>query len=86
MTSRQMLQYAIEKKRPDRVPIDLGGIDIQQALIGSIDEIQLEAKERIRVLGENGGCVLSPAHNIQADTPPENIVELYRLAGELRYE
>jgi uroporphyrinogen decarboxylase len=47
-------------------------------LIGSINDVQKEVSARIDTLGRGGGYVLAPAHNIQPDTPPENIVELYR--------
>jgi hypothetical protein len=35
----------------------------------------------IETLGKGGGFVLSPAHNIQVDTPPENILAVYQEAG-----
>lgn len=57
-----------------------GGVDIQQALIGPLHGIGREVELRARTLGRGGGYVVSPAHNIQPDTPPENIVELYRRA------
>ena len=55
-----------------------GGIDIQQLLPkGSPRQIIDEAKRATRILGENGGYILAPAHHIQADTPLENILALY---------
>ncbi|MGQ9623729.1 MAG: uroporphyrinogen decarboxylase family protein [Candidatus Caldatribacteriaceae bacterium] len=60
-----------------------GGIDIQRTLpFGSKEDIIAEVKERLRVLGEGGGYVLAPAHNIQSDIPPENVIALYRAAKE----
>lgn len=60
-----------------------GGIDIQRTLpFGSAEDIVAEVKERLRTLGKGGGYVLAPAHNIQSDVPPENIVALYRAAKE----
>jgi hypothetical protein len=29
------------------------------------------------ILGERGGYVLAPTHNVQADVPPENLVGLF---------
>ena len=40
-------------------------------------EVQLIPLERIRVLGAGGGYICTTAHNIQADTPLENILALY---------
>jgi len=37
---------------------------------------------RIDELAPGGGYVLSAAHNIQEDVPPENIVALYDAARE----
>lgn len=52
-----------------------GGIDIQHVLPrGSSDEVKKEVERVTGSLGRNGtGFIFSPAHNIQADTPPENI-------------
>ncbi|MCX7668398.1 MAG: uroporphyrinogen decarboxylase family protein, partial [Atribacterota bacterium] len=54
-----------------------GGVDIQGALCGSLKEIALEVEKRITILGQGGGYVLAPAHNIQPDVPPENVVEMF---------
>lgn len=58
-----------------------GGIDIQEVLpFGSQDEIETEVIKRITALGEGGGYILAPAHNVQADVPPENLVAMYQFA------
>jgi uroporphyrinogen decarboxylase len=31
-----------------------------------------------RILGEGGGYILAPSHNLQLDTPTENILAMYR--------
>jgi uroporphyrinogen decarboxylase len=62
-----------------------GGIDVQSTLpFGSAEEVRRAARERMEVLGRGGGYILAPTHNVQADTPPENIVALYAEAGSLR--
>jgi len=34
-----------------------------------------------------GGYILAPAHNIQPDTPPENVVAMYKAAEKYgRYQ
>jgi uroporphyrinogen decarboxylase len=55
-----------------------GGVDNQYTLaFGSVDEVCLEVRDNIRILGDGGGYILAPCHNIQAVSPPENIVAMY---------
>jgi uroporphyrinogen decarboxylase len=61
-----------------------GGMDVQSLLpFATVDEIRRTAKDLMEALGKNGGYILSPTHNIQVDTPPENIVAMYEEAGSL---
>ena len=51
-----------------------GAIDQQHLLPnGSLEEIEADAADKIRVLGEGGGYMCSPAHIVQADTSMENV-------------
>jgi uroporphyrinogen decarboxylase len=60
-----------------------GGVDNQQTLaFGTVEEVKAEVAENVRVLGEGGGYVLAPCHNIQVVSPPENIVAMYETAYE----
>ena len=60
-----------------------GGIDEQHLLpYGSADDIQRDVAATIDTLGRDGGYIICPAHAIQPDTPPENIVALYDTARE----
>jgi len=60
-----------------------GAVDIQQVLpFGTAEEIDNEVKERINTLGKRGGYILAPAHNVQADVPPANIVRMCKAAGK----
>lgn len=60
-----------------------GAVDIQQVLpFGTADEIDYEVKERILTLGKGGGYILAPAHNVQADVPPKNIVRMCEAVGK----
>jgi len=55
--------------------IFFGGICIQELLPkGSPDQIRDEVIRRAEILGKNGGYIIAPAHNIQEDTPVENII------------
>jgi len=56
-----------------------GGIDIQYLLPQKSAEEVAEETERVaHILGKGGGYVLSPSHNIQLDTPTENVRAMYR--------
>ncbi|MFQ6097834.1 MAG: hypothetical protein ACE5O2_08910 [Armatimonadota bacterium] len=48
-----------------------------------MQEVRDEVVQNIRILGEGGGYILGPCHNIQAITPPENIVAMYDTAYEV---
>jgi len=62
-----------------------GGIDIQHTLpFGTTEDVEREVKDRIRVLGKNGGYIVASTHNIQTDTPLENILRMYEVAASFR--
>ena len=61
-----------------------GAVDNQQTLaFGSVEEVRQEVADNIRILGEGGGYILAPCHNIQAVSPPENVVAMYEAGYEL---
>jgi uroporphyrinogen decarboxylase len=60
-----------------------GGVDNQQTLaFGSVEEVRREVLDNLRILGAGGGYILAPCHNIQAVSPPENVVAMYETAYE----
>ena len=61
-----------------------GGMDVQSLLpFGTEQEVRQGTRKLIRILGKGGGYILGPTHNIQVDTPPENIIAMYAEAGSL---
>ncbi|MGA2762256.1 MAG: uroporphyrinogen decarboxylase family protein [Spirochaetia bacterium] len=55
-----------------------GGIDIQYLLPReSPDVVRAEARRVAHVLCDQGGYVLAPSHNLQLDTPTQNILAMY---------
>ena len=51
-----------------------GGVDEQKVLpFGDTKQVEDEVKLRIAQAGQGGGFIIAPAHNIQPDTPLENI-------------
>lgn len=65
-----------------------GGVSIQRTLPhGTPEDVREEVKRLAAVMGEGGGYVFCTAHNIQADTPMRNVLELmasYRAYGACR--
>jgi len=60
-----------------------GGVDNQYTLaFGSVEEVRREVVDNIGILGNGGGYILAPCHNIQAVSPPENIVAMYEAGYE----
>jgi uroporphyrinogen decarboxylase len=60
-----------------------GGVDNQQTLaFGDVQDVREEVAYNIQVLGKGGGYILAPCHNIQAVSPPENIVAMYEAGYE----
>jgi uroporphyrinogen decarboxylase len=55
-----------------------GGLDTQSTLpFGSPQEVRAEVRHRTATLGKAGGYIIAPSHNIQPDTPVENILAMY---------
>ena len=60
-----------------------GSIDIQETLpYGTIKDIREMVKQRMEVGKPGGGFIISTAHNIQPDTPTENILALFEAYKE----
>jgi uroporphyrinogen decarboxylase len=58
-----------------------GLISTQQTLPhGSIEDCRAEARHRLDFIAQGGGCIFSPAHCIQPDTPIENVLAIYEEA------
>ncbi len=52
-----------------------GGVDLQKLLpFGTPEEVRAEVGRYIRALAPGGGYIVAPAHNVQSDVPPENLV------------
>ena len=58
-----------------------GAVDVQGWLQkSSTDEIRAEIERLMEVVGKGGGYIMSPSHNIQPDTPTENVLAFYDAA------
>jgi hypothetical protein len=62
-----------------------GGVDTQKTLpFGTPEQICNEVKHRMEIFGRGGGFIFNTVHNVQARTPPENLVALYEAVREYR--
>ena len=60
-----------------------GAMDNQYTLpFGTVEEVRQEVLDNLRILGAGGGYILAPCHNIQANTPVENIIAMYETGYE----
>jgi uroporphyrinogen decarboxylase len=61
-----------------------GGVDVQQVLPqASVAEVWREVGRRIGDLGQDGGYIVAPCHNINVDIPVENVVALFEATHRL---
>jgi uroporphyrinogen decarboxylase len=57
-----------------------GGIDIQHLLpFATAEEVREKVEYTSEVLGANGGYIMTGSHDIQADTPVENVLAMYNV-------
>lgn len=59
-----------------------GGIDIQNAMAGSKEEVRDEAKKRIQAFGKGGGYIFGPSNHFLSHISEENLIALYETARE----
>ncbi len=72
--------FEMKRRYGDRLTF-YGGIDTQRLLPnGAPDEVRAEARRLIGILGAGGGYILSAAHTLQGDVPPEDVLAMYRSA------
>ena len=82
-TSAQGMDPAALKREFGEQLVFHGGIDVQQILPFATPEmVREEVKHIVATLGQGGGYILAPSHNIQADVPPENILAMYEAIQE----
>jgi len=62
----------------DRITFWGGAVDTQQTLpFGTPEQVRAEVRQRIRAFAPGGGFIFNAIHNIQAQTPVENVVALF---------
>jgi hypothetical protein len=62
-----------------------GGVDTQKTLpFGKPQEVRDQVRERIEIFGPGGGFVFCTIHNIQANTPIQNVLAMFEVVQEYR--
>jgi uroporphyrinogen decarboxylase len=59
-----------------------GGIDLQQALVGTKEQTIAETQRRIADYALGGGYIVGPSNHFTSDVPVENFMALYATATE----
>ena len=78
-TAAGMDRAMLKKKYGDSIVFWGGGINTQKTLpFGTAKEVYDEAFECCKIFGENGGFVFNAIHNIQAKTPAENVIAMFK--------
>jgi hypothetical protein len=75
----------LKSRYGDRIVFWGGGVDTQKTLpFGTPDQVRKEVRERIRFFGPGGGFVFNAVHNIQCQTPLENVQAMLEALREYR--
>jgi hypothetical protein len=73
----------LKEKFGQRITFWGGGVDTQRTLpFGTPDQVRQEVRERIKIFGPGGGFVFNTIHNVQPQTPVENLLALYEAVRE----
>ncbi len=69
---------SVKKKYGDKLVFWGGGVDSQDTLpLGTPEDVCMEVARRMKIFSEGGGFVFGTIHNIQANTPVENLIAMY---------
>ncbi len=61
-----------------------GGVDNQETMMfGDVGDVRKEVADNLGILGDGGGYIIAPCHNIQAVSPAENTMALYETGYEM---
>ena len=82
LSAKGMDPKTLVEKYGDRIVFWGGGVDTQQTLpFGTPEEVKAQVAERIQILGAKNGYVFNPIHNIQCNTPTENLIAMFQTLG-----
>jgi hypothetical protein len=82
-SASQMDPWELKREFGDRLTFWGGGVDTQHTLpFGTPEQVRDEVRERIKAFGPGGGFVFNTIHNVQPNTPTENVLALYETQRE----
>ncbi len=81
-SARGMDPKLLVEKYGGRIVFWGGGVDTQQTLpFGTPEEVFQQVKERVKIFSRKNGFVFNTIHNIQCNTPIENLLAMFRALG-----
>jgi len=81
-SAKGMAPEFLVEKYGGRIVFWGGGVDTQQTLpFGKPDEVRQQVTERVRIFSRKNGFVFNPIHNIQCNTPVENVLAMFETLG-----
>ncbi len=82
--AKSMNPYELKKEFGDSIVFH-GAVDVQGWLQkATVDEIRDEVHHLMDEVGKDGGYILAPCHNIQPDTPIQNVLAIYDAVAKRR--
>ncbi len=85
ISAKDMDPKILKERFGDKLTFWGGGVDTQMVLSqGTPQQVARQVEEQCHILGENGGFVFNTVHNIQANTPLENVVAMIETLRKLR--
>lgn len=84
-SARGMAARTLKQRFGDRLVFWGGGVDTQHTLpFGTAQAVRNEVRVRLDILAPGGGFVFCTIHNIQANTPLENVLAMFEVIHEYR--
>ena len=75
----------LKAKFGDKLTFWGAGIDTQHVLpFGTPEQVRAQVRANVRVFAPGGGYVFGTVHNVQPQTPVENLVAMYEAVAEFR--
>jgi len=82
-SAAEMDPFDLKRRFGDRIVFWGGGVDTQKTLpFGTPSDVRREVRERIEAFGPGGGFIFNPVHNVQPQTPVENLLAMVEALRE----
>ncbi|HVM48448.1 MAG TPA: uroporphyrinogen decarboxylase family protein [Candidatus Acidoferrum sp.] len=84
-SAKGMDALTLKRRYGDRLVFWGGGVDTQKTLpFGTAQEVRDQVRARIETFAPGGGFVFCTIHNVQANTPIENLLAMFEVVREYR--